>query len=151
MGIWESDRISPRFAGVEREDESEGNTSPSGGDRPAGSRRPPDVICHSRTPLPTGAPQEPMPQHGRDPDHPHPDARERHHHLGPVRLQARRRAPARGLFECTGGGAVDYGFLNERLWVTLEAYDFSRADDLDPHLRLTGRWWLTPNLFLTGG
>src|SRR5262245_19351402 len=26
-----------------------GNTSPSGGDRPAGSRRPPDVICQTQT------------------------------------------------------------------------------------------------------
>ena len=51
----------------------------------------------------------------------------------------------------TGGGAVDYGLFNQRLWLTLEAYDFSRANDLDPHLRLTGRWWLTPNLFITGG
>ena len=36
--------------------------APSGGDRPASSRRPPDVICHSQTPAPPGAPQEPMPQ-----------------------------------------------------------------------------------------
>jgi phospholipid/cholesterol/gamma-HCH transport system substrate-binding protein len=64
--------------------------------------------------------------------------------LGDARLRA-------GLFEGTGGGAVDYGFLRQRLWLTLEAYDFSRANDLDPHLRLTGRWWLTPNLFITGG
>ena len=34
-----------------------GNTSPSGGDRPAGSRRPPDVICQTQTP-----PQEPAPR-----------------------------------------------------------------------------------------
>ena len=50
MGIWGSERISPRSARVEREDESEGNTSPSGGDRPAGSRRPPGVICQNRIP-----------------------------------------------------------------------------------------------------
>src|SRR5262245_34007889 len=34
---------------------SVGNTAPSGGDRPAGSRRLPDVICQTRTPAGPGA------------------------------------------------------------------------------------------------
>jgi phospholipid/cholesterol/gamma-HCH transport system substrate-binding protein len=46
---------------------------------------------------------------------------------------------------------VEYTLLKKRLWLSLEAYDFDRDDDLDPHLRLTTRWWFHPNLFLVGG
>jgi phospholipid/cholesterol/gamma-HCH transport system substrate-binding protein len=64
--------------------------------------------------------------------------------FGDARLRA-------GLFESKGGAAIDYGFLREKLWLSLEAFDFSRPDDLDPHLRLSGRWWLSPNIYLMGG
>jgi phospholipid/cholesterol/gamma-HCH transport system substrate-binding protein len=64
--------------------------------------------------------------------------------MGDARLRA-------GLFESRGGAAVDYGFLKDRLWLSLEAYDFNRPNDLDPHLRLSGRYWLTPNIYLMGG
>lgn len=63
---------------------------------------------------------------------------------GDARLRA-------GLFEGTGGAAVDYSFLKNRLWLTLEAYDFSRTGDLDPHVRLSGRYFLTRNLYVAGG
>ena len=61
-----------------------------------------------------------------------------------------------GLFESSGGAAIDYGLLNKRLWLTLEAYDFSRpgldgAKDLDPHLRFLGRYNLNQNLYVVGG
>ena len=64
--------------------------------------------------------------------------------FGDARLRA-------GLFDSTGGAAVDYGFLKDKLWLTLEAYDFSRPNDLDPHVRLSGRWWLSPNIYVMGG
>ena len=64
--------------------------------------------------------------------------------LGEARLRA-------GLFESKGGAAIDYGFLRQKLWLSLEAFDFGRPDDLDPHLRLSGRWWLSPNIYLMGG
>jgi phospholipid/cholesterol/gamma-HCH transport system substrate-binding protein len=56
-----------------------------------------------------------------------------------------------GLIESTGGVAVDYSLLRRRLMFSLEAFDFSRELDLDPHLRFTARWGLTKSLFLEGG
>ncbi|MEM1201649.1 MAG: MlaD family protein [Acidobacteriota bacterium] len=56
-----------------------------------------------------------------------------------------------GLIESNAGVGVDYHALGRRLIVSLEAYDFSREDDLEPHLRLTGRWHLNPNVYLLGG
>lgn len=56
-----------------------------------------------------------------------------------------------GLFESTGGAAVDYHLMDRRLRLSLEAFDFSRENDLEPRLRLTGRWHFHDNLFLTGG
>jgi len=64
--------------------------------------------------------------------------------LGDANLRA-------GLFESTGGAAIDYGFFDKRLWLTLEAFDFSRENDLDPRARLTGRWELSDNAYLLGG
>lgn len=56
-----------------------------------------------------------------------------------------------GLIESTGGGAIDYGFFEDRLRLSLEAFDFGRENDLDPHLRLLGRYQLHPNLYVVGG
>lgn len=56
-----------------------------------------------------------------------------------------------GLIENTGGAQVEYPLLDERFLVSFEAFDFNRPQDLSPHLRLTGRWRLHPNLFLVGG
>lgn len=56
-----------------------------------------------------------------------------------------------GLFESSGGSAVDYGFLEDRLWLSMEAFDFGRVEDLDPHLRLSGRWRLHPNISIVAG
>ncbi len=65
-------------------------------------------------------------------------------HFGRHRLRA-------GIFESSGGAAVDFGLLEEKLWMTVEAFDFSREDDLEPRLRVEGRWRLHPNLYLLGG
>lgn len=56
-----------------------------------------------------------------------------------------------GIFESTGGAAVDYRFMEDRFSLSLEAFDFGREVDLDPHLRLTGKWQLSPNVYILGG
>lgn len=56
-----------------------------------------------------------------------------------------------GIIESSGGGAVDLRLLEDRLTISLEAFDFSRPGDLDPHLRLTTRIHLTPNIYVLGG
>jgi phospholipid/cholesterol/gamma-HCH transport system substrate-binding protein len=56
-----------------------------------------------------------------------------------------------GLIESTAGAQIEYPLLDRRLWLSLEAFDFSRPQDLAPHLRLMGRYQLHPNLYLVGG
>lgn len=55
-----------------------------------------------------------------------------------------------GLFESTGGAALDAYFLDKRLKLTLEAYDYYR-EEKPPHLRLEGRYYVTRNLFAYAG
>jgi phospholipid/cholesterol/gamma-HCH transport system substrate-binding protein len=56
-----------------------------------------------------------------------------------------------GLLENSGGAMVEYPLFKNHFLVSFEAFDFNRPDDLDPHLRLTGRWRFHPNLYLVGG
>lgn len=56
-----------------------------------------------------------------------------------------------GLFQSTAGMGVDWQPIEDRFSLSLEAYDFGREEDLDPHLRLIGRWRLHPNFFVQGG
>jgi len=56
-----------------------------------------------------------------------------------------------GIFESTGGAAIDYRLFDDRVRLSLEAFDFGREADLDPHLRLTGQWQLSPNVYVLGG
>jgi phospholipid/cholesterol/gamma-HCH transport system substrate-binding protein len=56
-----------------------------------------------------------------------------------------------GLFESSGGAAIDYGMLGRKLIVSLEAFDFSRPEELDPHLRFSARWALGESVYLLGG
>lgn len=56
-----------------------------------------------------------------------------------------------GLIENSGGVEVDAAFLDRRLQMSFEAFDFNRPDFDQPHLRLAGRWQLHPNLYLIGG
>lgn len=56
-----------------------------------------------------------------------------------------------GLVEESFGVQVEYPFLERRLWLDVEAFDFDRAEDRSPHLRLTGRWHLNDNLYVVGG
>jgi phospholipid/cholesterol/gamma-HCH transport system substrate-binding protein len=58
-----------------------------------------------------------------------------------------------GVIEGTGGAQIEYPLpiLDRRLLMSFEAFDFSRPNNQSAHLRLTGRYQLTPNLFLLGG
>jgi phospholipid/cholesterol/gamma-HCH transport system substrate-binding protein len=60
-----------------------------------------------------------------------------------------------GLIENSGGVQIEVPFFRDALWVSGEAFDFKRVnaadEDLEPHLRFSGRWQLHPNLYLVGG
>jgi len=58
-----------------------------------------------------------------------------------------------GLIENTGGAQVEYPLpiLDRKLWLSFEAFDFNRPQNLQPHLRLLGRYQFHPNLYLVGG
>ena len=56
-----------------------------------------------------------------------------------------------GLIESSGGAGIDYHLLDRRLTLSLEAFDFSRPGDLDPHLRFTTKFHLHPNVYVLGG
>jgi phospholipid/cholesterol/gamma-HCH transport system substrate-binding protein len=56
-----------------------------------------------------------------------------------------------GIFESSGGAAVDYRLFDNRIGLSLEAFDFSREGDLDPHLRILTRWRLSENVDVLGG
>src|SRR6185295_17523545 len=56
-----------------------------------------------------------------------------------------------GLIEGRGGVQAEYPLFDHKFWTSVEAFDFNRPNDRQPHLRLTGRYQLTPNLYLLGG
>jgi phospholipid/cholesterol/gamma-HCH transport system substrate-binding protein len=58
-----------------------------------------------------------------------------------------------GIIENTGGAQIEYPLpvLDRKLLLSFEAFDFSRPNDLAPHLRLLGRYQFHPNLYLVGG
>lgn len=56
-----------------------------------------------------------------------------------------------GVIESSGGVQVEYPLLDRRAWLSLEAFDFDREGDLEPHLRLTGRYRLTDMIYLRVG
>lgn len=64
-------------------------------------------------------------------------------HFGELSLRA-------GLFESTGGAGLDYD-LHDRLRLSLETFDFNREQELEPRLRLFGRWSVHPNIYVLGG
>lgn len=65
------------------------------------------------------------------------------YHLGNTTVRA-------GLFESEGGFGLDHELFRRKLKLSLEAYDFNR-DLKPPHLRLEGRYFLTPNVFAFAG
>jgi phospholipid/cholesterol/gamma-HCH transport system substrate-binding protein len=56
-----------------------------------------------------------------------------------------------GLFQSHGGAGIDYAFPDQRLAFSLEAFDFNRQGDLQPRVRLFGRWTFHPHLYVIGG
>ena len=56
-----------------------------------------------------------------------------------------------GLIENSGGAGIDYLTLKDRLRFSAEVWNFSDEDGLNPHAKLTGRYYFTPSIFLTGG
>lgn len=56
-----------------------------------------------------------------------------------------------GLIEEDFGVQVEYPFLQRRLWLDLQAFDFDRENDRNPHLRFLTRYYVHPNLYLMGG
>lgn len=56
-----------------------------------------------------------------------------------------------GLIEEEFGVEVEVPLFERRAWLGIEAFDFDRENDRDPHLRLSGRWYLHPNVYVWGG
>ncbi len=55
-----------------------------------------------------------------------------------------------GLMEGRGGAGVDYLALKDRLRFSADVWDFNRPD-FRMHAKLTGRFYLSPSVFVTGG
>lgn len=56
-----------------------------------------------------------------------------------------------GLIEDEFGVQVEHPFFDRRAWLDVQAFDFDREGDRDVHLRLSGRYYLSPNLYVVGG
>ena len=56
-----------------------------------------------------------------------------------------------GLIESRGGAGMDYHLLKDRLRFSADIWDFSRPDDFAAHAKVSGRYFLSPSIFVTGG
>jgi phospholipid/cholesterol/gamma-HCH transport system substrate-binding protein len=56
-----------------------------------------------------------------------------------------------GLIESSGGAALEVPLLDRQALLSVEAFDFDRPNDLEPHLRLSGKYFLNGNVYLVGG
>lgn len=56
-----------------------------------------------------------------------------------------------GAIESSGGVALEYPLFDRRFLLSMEAFDFNRHDNLDPHLRLSGRYRLNDRIYLKAG
>jgi phospholipid/cholesterol/gamma-HCH transport system substrate-binding protein len=56
-----------------------------------------------------------------------------------------------GLLESSAGLGADYSLFDRRFWLTLDAFNFDREDDLAPQLRLATRFRLNDHLYLLAG
>lgn len=56
-----------------------------------------------------------------------------------------------GLLESSAGLGVDVPLFDRRLWLTLDAFNFDREEDLAPQLRFATRFRLNDHLYLLGG
>jgi len=55
-----------------------------------------------------------------------------------------------GVIESRGGAGLDYLALKDRLRFSADMWDFGR-DNYNPHAKLTGRYYFSPSVFVTGG
>ena len=81
----------------------------------------------------------------------HDQQRNKFSALAGIPFDSRRGHLWAGLIENSGGLQVDYGIVPNRFWVALDAFDFSRELDLDPHLRVTARWFPWKGVFFQAG
>lgn len=56
-----------------------------------------------------------------------------------------------GLIESSGGVQVEYPLLDRKVWLSLEAFEFDREGDLEPHLRLSGSYRIGDMLYVRAG
>ncbi|HEX9689292.1 MAG TPA: MlaD family protein [Thermoanaerobaculia bacterium] len=56
-----------------------------------------------------------------------------------------------GLIESRGGGGIDYLLLKDRLRFSADLWDFNRPGDFSAHAKLSGRYYFSPSVFVTGG
>ena len=56
-----------------------------------------------------------------------------------------------GVIQNSGGAGIDYLTLKDRLRFTAEMWDFSGEDDMNPHAKLSGRFYFSPSVFVIGG
>lgn len=56
-----------------------------------------------------------------------------------------------GLIEEDFGVQLEYPLFDRRFWLDFQAFSFDREDDLDPHLRLMGRYYVNDNVYVLGG
>ena len=63
--------------------------------------------------------------------------------FGPVTLRG-------GLIESEGGFGTDLNLMNDRVALSLDAFDFDE-DDYDPHLKFTGRFDIYKSFYITAG
>jgi phospholipid/cholesterol/gamma-HCH transport system substrate-binding protein len=56
-----------------------------------------------------------------------------------------------GLIENTGGVGLDYLTLKNRLLLSAQVWNFDRGDNLNAQAKLTGRYYFSPSVYLTGG
>jgi phospholipid/cholesterol/gamma-HCH transport system substrate-binding protein len=60
-----------------------------------------------------------------------------------------------GLIESKGGVQIEYPFqtkvVRRPVWLSFEAFDFSRPQNTRAHLRITAKWQFHPNLYVIGG
>jgi phospholipid/cholesterol/gamma-HCH transport system substrate-binding protein len=56
-----------------------------------------------------------------------------------------------GLIEEDFGVQVEYPLFDRRFWLDFQAFSFDRENDLDPHLRLIGRYYVNDNVYILGG
>jgi phospholipid/cholesterol/gamma-HCH transport system substrate-binding protein len=56
-----------------------------------------------------------------------------------------------GLVESRGGGGIDYLLLKDRLRFSADLWDFNRPGDFTAHAKLSGRYYFSPSVFVTGG